>query len=212
MVAVASNNGEAAGVKALAEAFGGSRLAERYRLGAALGVGAMGIVFEVTRRDADAAATAPMAVKLLRRKHRDNAAMRARFEREIAISQALDGPHLVTCFGHGVDDELGPYLLMERLCGQTLDQLLDTTPVLPALRAVTLVTQACVALEQAHQRGIVHRDLKPSNIFLCRTAAGSETVKVFDFGVAKDPADNAAHTVAGARLGTASYMAPEQAR
>jgi serine/threonine-protein kinase len=103
---------------------------------------------------------------------------------------------------------------MEYLVGESLADLLAREGRLPVARAAELMAQACRGVGAAHAAGIVHRDLKPHNLFVCRRQDGTDFVKVLDFGVAKlQAADEAsAATRTGTVIGTAAYMAPEQAR
>jgi serine/threonine-protein kinase len=139
----------------------------------------------------------------------------ARFTREAQVLASLNHPHIAAIYG--VEDEA---LVMELVEGPTLDEHLARGP-LPIDEALELAGQIAEALEYAHERGVVHRDLKPANVKL--TADGA--VKVLDFGLAKALGDPAAEgsgsiensptvhaTATGLILGTAAYMAPEQAR
>jgi serine/threonine-protein kinase len=114
---------------------------------------------------------------------------------------------------HGVDEATGaPYLVMPRMHGGDLGQLLARVKVLEPSVAVPLVLQACRGVAAGHAAGIVHRDLKPSNLFL-EEEDGLVVVKVADFGLAKvQDAGIDSLTSSGAMLGTPHYMSPEQAR
>ncbi|HET7506098.1 MAG TPA: serine/threonine-protein kinase [Kofleriaceae bacterium] len=178
----------------------------RFRLGAVLGRGAMGEVYEAS----DLASGEPAAVKLLVPGLFADPAQRARFGRELAATRALASPHVVRVLD-GSADAVRPFLAMERLHGQTLAELFRREPRLTggALRA--LCRQVGAAIDLAAAAGIVHRDLKPQNLF--RTDDG--TWKVLDFGVAqvggdgdRDPAPSGERAL----IGTPRYMAPEQAR
>jgi serine/threonine-protein kinase len=144
----------------------------------------------------------------------------ARFEREAKLLAALNHPHIAGVYGLE-DGEGQRFIAMELVDGESLAERLRGGP-LPADEAVTIARQIGEALAAAHEKGIIHRDLKPANIML--TADGR--VKVLDFGLAKmvdagsgtavnasmSPTLSIQATLAGAILGTAAYMSPEQAR
>jgi Tol biopolymer transport system component len=144
----------------------------------------------------------------------------ARFEREAQVLASVNHPNIAQI--HGVDDSSGtPALVMELVEGPTLADRIAKVPI-PLDEALPIAKQIAEALEAAHEQGIIHRDLKPANI----KVRSDGTVKVLDFGLAKafDPGPSAAGnatmsptlsinaTQAGVVLGTAAYMAPEQAR
>src|SRR5207253_7790866 len=115
----------------------------------------------------------------------------------------------------GLDAELGPYLVMEYLHGQSLRERLQTEGKLPLKAALQLSGQVMLALIHAHGKGIVHRDIKPDNIFLLNQSGVRLHVRVLDFGIARiyrrdDPTSPETITNPGAVLGTPRYMSPEQ--
>jgi serine/threonine-protein kinase len=138
---------------------------------------------------------------------------RARFDREIEACRRLRHRNVLALVDHGVDEATGaPYLVMPRMRGEDLGQLLARVKVLEPSVAVPLVLQACRGVAAGHAAGIVHRDLKPSNLFL-EEEDGLVVVKVADFGLAKvQDAGIDSLTSSGAMLGTPHYMSPEQAR
>jgi eukaryotic-like serine/threonine-protein kinase len=186
----------------------GTRLGP-YEILSLLGQGGMGQVYGArdTRLDRE------VAVKVLFEPLASDPASRERFEREARSAAALNHPHICTIF------DVGPnYLVMERLEGETLAQVLTRGP-LPLAQAIDYGVQIADALQAAHAHGIVHRDLKPSNVMITATGA-----KVLDFGLAKQmpridaaaatetaTSIDAAVTQAGRAVGTAAYMSPEQA-
>jgi serine/threonine protein kinase len=161
-----------------------------------------------------------VAVKLLpSHLARDRERVR-RFAAETHAASRCEHPGLLTVFDVGTSEE-GPYLVTELLCGETLRQRLTNGP-LPVPEALRLASELAEALAAAHRRGILHRDLKPENLFLVRPreAGAAARLKVLDFGLAKllpgaVPGEHElarAITAPGMVLGTAGYMAPEQAR
>jgi serine/threonine protein kinase/tetratricopeptide (TPR) repeat protein len=175
-----------------------------------LGQGGMGEVY----RARDVRLERDVAIKALPSEFALDPARLARFEREAKLLASLNHPNIAGI--HGIEDSQGiPYLVLEFVDGQTLAQRLAGGP-LPVRDVLEVGAQIASAIEAAHERGVVHRDLKPGNVMV--TAAGA--VKVLDFGIAKDagaPSDSsvttpAGMTAAGAVLGTAAYMSPEQAR
>ncbi|MEQ9322752.1 MAG: serine/threonine-protein kinase [Polyangiaceae bacterium] len=146
---------------------------------------------------------------------RDPAAL-MRFQREVALSSQLDDPHAVQTFDHGVTEDGTPYLVMERLHGETLARLLVRRGRLAPFEVSVVVDQVARVLDEAHQLGVVHRDIKPDNVFV--VAGGPELlgeelfVKVLDFGIAKEVSAPAVSPVTdiGAIVGTPEYMSPEQ--
>lgn len=187
------------------------QLVGKYRIVDEIGRGAMGIVFKAQ----DEYLGRIVAVKILAEKLASDPEMLSRFEREAGAASALHHPNVCTVFDSG-NWNGRPYLAMELLTGQTLDERLKQRPLTPdeVLRVALDVTRA---LEATHAIGVIHRDIKPANLFL--TTAGQ--VKILDFGLAKHtvpPKPNGPDdaTVAmfvtrqGAVLGTLAYMPPEQ--
>jgi eukaryotic-like serine/threonine-protein kinase len=128
-----------------------------------------------------------------------------RFFREARMAAALSHPNLVSVYDVG-DDEGLPYIVMEYVAGETLAELMARTGPLQADRAVDLLLQVCAGLEHAHAAGLVHRDIKPQNLLV----RSDGVVKIADFGIART-LQATQLTQVGAVLGTAAYLAPEQA-
>ena len=201
----------------------GAVIGGRYRLVAPLAEGGMGSVWRAEHQTLHHA----VAVKFLSGGLAASPSMRARFEREarVAAKIAEDSRHVVKVTDHGVDELGTPWLVMELLHGEALDQLLRREHRFPLDRVASIVRQIARALDVAHRHGVVHRDLKPANVFLCRDldlddlgAASApresmleEDAKLLDFGVAKSLwEDEDAPTRDGIVIGTPSYMSPEQ--
>ena len=172
-----------------------------FRLGPKLGEGGMGVVFRAESLDG-----LPVAVKLLHIAGTQAHEAARRFEREARIR--IDHPNICRVLAAGRTTAGTPFLAMELLQGESLEQRLRRGPLPPA-EAADLGVQVCRGLAAAHAAGIVHRDLKPSNLFLCRDG----TVKLFDFGIALVwNAEQTRLTTVGTVLGTPWYLSPEQAR
>jgi len=168
-----------------------------YLLGSVLGRGAMGEVYEASGRGG------PVAIKLLSQTSLGNANHVMRFLRELRTAAAIDAPNVVKVLEVG--EHPVPYLVMERLEGRTLSDILRARRAMPATDVVDLVRQVGAGITAAAAGGVVHRDLKPQNVF-----RSGEVWKVLDFGVAR-AADQGDTLTAGQVVGTPSYMAPEQA-
>ena len=186
-------------------------LGGKYTLGAKLGAGGMGMVFEAT--DDQGRAVAVKTLLVGPGASSAAAETRARFDREIQTTARLKHKNVLTLLDHGVDDATGaPYLVMPRMRGEDMGQLLARVKVLDPSVAVPLVLQACRGVAAGHAAGIIHRDIKPSNLFL-EEEDGVVIVKVSDFGLAKvQDAGIDSLTKSGALMGTPQYMAPEQAQ
>src|SRR5262245_9576390 len=172
-----------------------------YEVEALLGRGGMGVVYRARHLRLNR----PVALKMLLAGAYAEPDLRARFQREAEAVASLRHANIVQV--HDVGDHEGrPYFTMEFVEGGSLAQALAGTPQ-PARQAAALLATLAEAVQVAHQGGILHRDLKPANILL--TADG--TPKIADFGLARHGDGGPALTLSGARIGTPSYMAPEQA-
>ena len=185
----------------------GTELKRTYRVVEPLGEGGMGAVYvaehvKLPRR---------FAVKFLARLDKATPELLKRFEREALITSGLGHPNIVEVidFDHLADDT--PYIIMELLQGQDLAQRLTSGGPLGPDALAPVARQLCAALAAAHDAEVVHRDLKPQNIFLHQWG-GAEVVKVLDFGISKIRQGDTQLTADQAVMGTAHYMAPEQAQ
>ena len=190
-------------------------LAGRYRLERRRGHGGMGTVYEAR----DEALGRRVAIKVIREDFVYKAAAVQRFQSEARATAVFDHPNVVTVHDYGVEAGTRAFLVMELLDGATLRDELRSHGRLDAGRVIEVFQPVCSAADAAHRHQLIHRDLKPENIFLVWNAdAGTETVKVLDFGVAKflDASDAAAEsdssvvTESGVLVGTPGYMSPEQ--
>ena len=180
----------------------GETLAEgRYRVEDVLGRGGMASVY--LARDGEL--ERPVAVKVLAEHLADQAAFRDRFLREARLAAQLSHPNIVQVFDVG-EEEGTPFIVMECVEGSTLADELRTRGPLEPDEVVDLALQICGGLEHAHAAGLVHRDIKPQNLLL----RPDGTVKIADFGIAR-AAETTRLTQMGSVLGTAAYLAPEQA-
>ena len=168
-----------------------------------LGAGGMGTVYLGTHEETGQVA----AVKVLSAGLSRDPGVAERFRREAATLRKLSGPHIVTLFDDGEDEQLEQlYFSMEFVEGPTLADLLRERRRLSWHEAIDIALQVCTALKAAHVAGVIHRDLKPSNLLI-----GTDgVVKLTDFGVAQVFAEQRL-TVTGGVIGTAEYMSPEQA-
>lgn len=178
-----------------------------YRLGAIIGRGAMGEVYEAVQVEAET----PAAIKVLHPNVLDDPDHVARFLREARAASALQSPHVVEVLAASPPGEPLPYLVMERLRGRDLASQLRDTRRLTMEQLSKLVAEVGSVLDEAREKGIVHRDLKPQNLFLAERDRLEPIWKVLDFGVSK-LADHHGTLTHGAVIGTPAYMAPEQAR
>jgi eukaryotic-like serine/threonine-protein kinase len=177
----------------------------RYRVQTLLGRGGMGAVYRAEHRLMERT----VALKVISRELMDRPAVVERFRREVKAASRLTHPNIVQAYDA---EQAGDthFLVMECVEGTTLARLVAERGPLPAAEACDYVRQAGEGLQHAYEHGMVHRDIKPHNLMV--TAAGR--VKILDFGLARlgseiGPAD--AVTASGMVLGTADYIAPEQA-
>ena len=169
----------------------------RYRLERRLGHGGMASVYAARDTGLDRA----VAVKLLAENLTGDEELRKRFLREARLAARLSHPNVVNVFDAG-EDYGRPYIVMELVDGETLAE----RGRVPPDEARRLAAQAARGLAHAHEAGLIHRDVKPGNLLLRRDG----TIKIADFGIAR-AAEATALTQAGTVLGTAAYLAPEQA-
>ena len=180
-------------------------IAGRYELGDRLGYGGMSIVQIALDRRLER----QVAVKLLAEHLAEDSQFVSRFRREALSAARLVHPNIVQVFDFGLDEASGRhYIVMEYIQGRSGAEILREETRLSVADTLELVDGACRGLAHAHRMGVVHRDVKPGNIL--RSDDGA--VKLADFGIAKAMAEPTSQiTQVGSVLGTAAYLAPEQA-
>jgi len=181
---------------------GGTPFAERYELKNQAGMGGMGTVYQAIDRQTGAL----IALKIL---HSRTTVEQQRFDQEARVLSELSHPGIVRYLDHGMTPNGSPYIAMEWLEGETLEERLGRGNLGPAA-AAHLARLVLVALSAAHSRNVVHRDIKPGNIFLVGWKL-TET-RLLDFGIARRVFDAKRLTRKGSTVGTPLYTSPEQAR
>jgi WD40 repeat protein/anti-sigma factor RsiW len=174
-----------------------------YQILSVIGRGGMSVVLKAF----DPSLHRVVAIKVLAPQLATNAAARTRFQREGCAAAAISHEHVVGVYA--VDEINGlPYLVMEYISGESLQERLDRTGPLELKEVLRIGMQIAQGLAAAHAQGLVHRDIKPANILLHN---GVARVKITDFGLAR-AVDDATLTQSGLIAGTPQYMSPEQAR
>ena len=188
----------------------GSVVNGKYRLVRLLGEGGMGSVYEAVH----AVLGTRVAIKVLHPELSRRTGLVERFLQEARVAAQIRSAHVVQVTDVDRTPEGNAYIVMELLEGEVLSTILDRQHKLSVAIAGDYTLQILAALEAAHALGVIHRDLKPENVFIT-FVGGKPTLKLIDFGIAKarrtDPQQRNL-TVAGVVMGTAEYMAPEQAR
>ncbi|MFD8147127.1 serine/threonine-protein kinase, partial [Streptomyces sp. NPDC059708] len=170
-----------------------------YRLHARLGAGGMGVVYL-----AYTPGGRPIALKAVRAEFAEDPEFRERFAREVASARRIHGLFTAQVVDFGVDERT-PWLATAYVPGPSLHEVVRRHGPLPVRTALLLVAGIAEALQVIHAAGVVHRDLKPANVLIA-----GDGPRVIDFGIAH-AADSSALTGTGLRIGTAAFMAPEQA-
>jgi serine/threonine-protein kinase len=186
----------------------GTVLGERYRLLRPLGEGGAGIVYAAT----DERIGAEVAVKVVRGSARRDEITLARFHREARAAGKLGHPNIVRVTDFGTNAGGSPYVVMERLDGETLEARIQRDGRLDAATAMDVHVQLADALAAAHAAGVLHRDVKPANVFLTQLATGKVLVKLLDFGLAElyQEPGSVRLTERGLLVGSLAYLAPER--
>jgi hypothetical protein len=175
-----------------------------YRVLQVLGSGGMGIVF----RAEDPRLKRQVALKAMKPGIAAQHTAARRFLREAEAIAALEHDHIVTIYQVGEDAGI-PFIAMQLLRGESLQQRLDRGDQLDLQEVVRIGSEIASGLQAAHARGLIHRDIKPDNIWL---QEGTGRVRILDFGLVQNDGEDLHLTGSGIVLGTPRYMAPEQAR
>lgn len=207
-----ATSGERAITEPICEAIpAGTVISGKYRVRGELGRGGFAVVYEAEQIGLSRA----VALKVLHRSAETPAVLLERFAREVRISALVRHAHVLSVHDVGVLPDGSPYLVMEKIQGETLQHYLCLAGRLDVEQTVELTKQLLSALVALAARGIVHRDIKPDNLMLTSNDDGELTLKLVDFGIALVRSEQIATsrlTRHGALVGTPHYMAPEQLR
>jgi serine/threonine protein kinase len=185
----------------------GATLGNRYEIVDVVSSGGAGDVYKVLHREMEKV----YAAKVMRASRRPSQDSIKRFQREAQILCKLRHPNIVTVHSFGMDEKLGPYLIMDLLDGVPLSSKVKQDGALPLDEATKLLIQICDGMSSAHKIGILHRDIKPSNVMVVREGEEQKAV-IIDFGAGKllEGQEQQKLTQTDAIMGTPMYMAPEQ--
>ena len=183
----------------------GDVIAEKYRIVGTLGAGGVAYVLEAHHELLDK----NVAIKILAPGHE---ALSEKFLVEARAAAKVDSPYVARVMDVATLDNGMPFIVMERLEGCNLDELLFLEQRLAITDAVDYVLQALQGLGHAHAIGVVHRDLKPANLFLAKQPDNTNIVKLLDFGLAFALDEPPPETAKNAIVGSPMYMSPEQVR
>ncbi len=181
----------------------------RYQLLERVGHGGQSLVYKAE----DLVTKRMLAIKLMRPEFTKHDLAVRRLIREVETASKLSHPNLVRVHGYGQDRQGEPYLVMDFVTGENLDDLLlRNGGKLPQQRVLEIMMQICAGLRYAHANGVIHRDLKPSNVIVSAEAGSPESVKIVDFGFAKlteNVTEALKLTQSGEVFGSPLYMSPE---
>jgi serine/threonine protein kinase len=176
---------------------------DRYEILDEIGQGAMATVYKAY----DPRISRELAIKVLRPEHTVNAEFLSRFLRETRAVGKLNHPNIIKIYDVG-EFENQPYIAMELLTGQFLDQFMDSGHRFSVEEIINIATQLSSALDCAHSNGVIHRDIKPANI---AWSEKNKRIILTDFGIARiENIEATQSTLIGQVLGTPKYMSPEQ--
>jgi serine/threonine protein kinase len=193
----------------------GKTIGGKYLVRSVLGEGGMGAVYEAE----NTALGRSVAIKVLHPAQARKRVAVKRFHQEARWAGRIGHPNICEVYDLGTLDDGSPYLVMERLIGETLADRIQSEQGLPFDDVIEIVTQVLSGLVAAHEKGIVHRDIKPENIFLTKRVGCPPLAKLLDFGVSKmitpihaEKEEDLDLTRTGMVMGTPFYMSAEQAR
>jgi serine/threonine protein kinase len=186
----------------------GDLVGEHYQIEAQLGKGGMSTVY----RARHLLINRTVALKVLNESRSSDPKSVQRFQQEAKVISQLDHPNIVRLHEFGIDSQDRPYLVMDLVEGQSLEEFIKGKGKLGPKEALEIAVDVAEALDHAHEKGIIHRDLKPSNIVLEKGPSGRLRAKVVDFGIAKLMSTTASQklTQTGDTFGSPTYMSPEQ--
>jgi len=180
-------------------------IADRYEILSLLGKGGMGEVYLAK----DSALNVQVAIKVLPASLAEVGA--ARLQREAIALAKLSHPNIARVLDFSQSKDGSPYMVMEYLSGESMDQIIKREKIIELKEALTIFSQICRGLDFAHTTGVIHRDLKPSNIMIVKSEGKPAQIKILDFGIAKVTTENQRLTSTGVLVGSPLYMSPEHA-
>ena len=188
----------------------GTTLDRKYLINKVLGEGGMGTVYEGQHMHLNRTC----AIKVVRREHAADPVTLKRFKLEAEAASMLKHPNIIEIYDFGITEDELPYIVMEYLPGESLDEILERHKYLHYEQAIPIFLAVCDALAHAHEKSVLHRDLKPPNIMVVKQENGEDLVKLVDFGIAKllpgTGRSVAKMTQTGEVFGSPLYMSPEQ--
>lgn len=197
------------GDDAARDALVGTLVGGRYRILDSLGRGGMSTVYKAVQEPVGRL----VALKVLYSHLLSDESLLKRFQQEAKATSALSHKNVVSLIDYGTEKGQ-PFLVMDFLDGNSLDDILRDEPRMPFLRAVHIFSQAALGLAAAHLAGIIHRDIKPGNLVVINSPLEKDLVKIVDFGIAKmldsDTQVMQRLTQTGEVFGSPLYMSPEQ--
>lgn len=179
-------------------------VADRYQIESRIGSGGFSTVYMAS----DLKLKRQVAIKLLHAFLQDSEELMRRFKRETELTARLQHPNLAVIYDSGALSNGQPYIAMEYLRGEMLEDVIAYSKRLPVARTVNIIAQVCDGLGYAHRSGVIHRDLTPRNIYVL----DDDSVKIIDFGLAFSFDQSHSLTSPGDLLGTPQFMSPEQCR